>query len=98
MNSFRTLTRCIILRKKIFSPRSKISFEHGFRQMSQFRKHWGENKESLWSENDRNSDYNYKYNSDPDGFLRKKVQSKLKLEVVKTNSENFFYVSFNENH
>ena len=79
MNSFRTLTRCIILRKKIFSPRSKISFEHGFRQMSQFRKHWGENKESLWSENDRNSDYNYKYNSDPDGFLRKKVQSKLKL-------------------
>ena len=79
MNSFRTLTRCIILRKKIISPRSKISFEHESRQMSQFRKHWGENKESLWSENDRNSDYNYKYNnSDPDGFLRKEVESKLK--------------------
>ena len=70
MNSSRTLTRCIILRKKIYSPRSKTSFEHGLRQMSQFRKHWGENKESLWSENDRNSDY--KYNSDP------VVESKLK--------------------
>ena len=47
--------------------------------MSQFRKHWGENKESLWSENDRNSsDYNYKYSSDPDGFLQKEVESKLK--------------------
>ena len=79
MNSCRTLTRCIILRKKIFSPRSAKSLGNGLRQMSQFRKHWGENKKSLWSENDRNSDYNYKYNnSDPDGFLRKEVESKLK--------------------
>ena len=69
MNSFRTLTRCIILRKKILSPRSKISFENGLRQMgSQYRKNWGENKESLWSENGRK-------NSDPDGFLRKEVEN-----------------------
>ena len=69
MNSFRTLTRCIILRnKKILSPRSKISFENGLRQMgSQYRKNWGENKESLWSDKGRNSD--------PDGFLRKDVEN-----------------------
>ena len=68
MNSFRTLTRCIILRKKILSPRLKISFEHGLRQISsRNRKNWGENKESLWSENGRNSD--------PDGFLRKEVEN-----------------------
>ena len=69
MNSFRTLTRCIILRKKILSPRSAISFEHLSRQMgSHYRKHWGENKESLWSENGRNKN--------SDDFLRKEVESK----------------------
>jgi hypothetical protein len=77
MNSFRTLTRCIILRKKILSPRSKIlSFEHGLRQMgSQYRKNWGENKESLWSENGRK-------NSDPDGFLQKEVENFDEEEVL----------------
>ena len=75
MNSFRTLTRCIILRKKILSPRLKISFENGLRQMgSQYRKNWGENKESLWSENGRK-------NSDPDGFLRKEVENLDEEEV-----------------
>ena len=74
MNSSRTLTRCIILRKKISSPRSAKSLEHGLRQMSQFRKHWGENKESLWSENGRK-------NSDPDGFLQKEVENFDEEEV-----------------
>ena len=37
---------------------------------SRYRKNWGENKESLWSDKGRNSD--------PDGFLRKEVESKLK--------------------
>lgn len=74
MNSFRTLTRCIILRKKILSPRSAISFEHLSRQMgSHYRKHWGENKESLWSENGRNKN--------SDDFLRKEVENFDEEEV-----------------
>ena len=72
MNSFRTVTRCIILRKKVFTPRLTVSFEHLSRQMSQFRKNWGANKEALWSEDGRKSS-----RSDPfDRSLRKEDESK----------------------